>query len=242
MKCPKCGAWNAAYLPKCTQCGAPLPNAPEGPAAWEESLHKKKPSLEITTFDEKDEWSEAKPDAPEKEPGFDPEELDRAQLTDELEDLKKRREDGKKRIRQMRQQADSIRRSIQEAQIVRPIPEADDLSAGYSGDSAAIRRRQEQKQAAYTRPDAEDAPPEDEYGYFGDPAHEHPLAYDDDDPHAPIYYDGYTPDPGDQGALTDDEYMPRRVQTRPAYAEQDARGPGKRRKSPLRVLLSLIHI
>ena len=49
MKCPKCGAWNAAYLPKCTQCGAPLPNAPEGPAAWEESLHKKKPSLEITT-------------------------------------------------------------------------------------------------------------------------------------------------------------------------------------------------
>ena len=88
MKCPKCGAWNAAYLPKCTQCGAPLPNAPEGPAAWEESLHKKKPSLEITTFDEKDEWSEAKPDAPEKEPGFDPEELDRAQLSDELEDLK----------------------------------------------------------------------------------------------------------------------------------------------------------
>ena len=153
MKCPKCGAWNAAYLPKCTQCGAPLPNAPEGPAAWEESLHKKKPSLEITTFDEKDEWSEAKPDAPEKEPGFDPEELDRAQLTDELEDLKKRREDGKKRIRQMRQQADSIRRSIQEAQIVRPIPEADDLSAGYSGDSAAMFRWLQPWLWMLTRPD-----------------------------------------------------------------------------------------
>ncbi|MFR5796535.1 MAG: hypothetical protein ACLUI3_13995 [Christensenellales bacterium] len=88
---------------------------------------------------------QAKPDAPE-EPGFDPEELDRAQLADELEDLKASR-GRQKRIRQMRQQADSIRRSIQEAQIVRPIPEADDLSAGYSGDSAAIRRRQEQKQA-----------------------------------------------------------------------------------------------
>ena len=81
-----------------------------------------------------------------------------------------------------------------------------------SGDSAAIRRRQEQKQAAYTRPDAEDAPPEDEYGYFGDPAHEHPLAYDDDDPHAPIYYDGYTPDPGDQGALTDEEFAQKKAE------------------------------
>ena len=149
MKCPKCGAWNAAYLPKCTQCGAPLPKAEEGPAAWEESLHQKKPSLEVTTFDEKDELSatEQKPQD-EETAGFDPEKLDRADLTDELEDLKKRREQGKKRIRQMQQQADRVRRSIQEAQIVRPIPESDDLSAGYSGDSAAIRRRQQQKQTA----------------------------------------------------------------------------------------------
>ena len=95
MKCPKCGAWNATYLPKCTQCGAPLPNAPEGPPRGKNPCTRKKPSLEITTFDEKDEWNEVKPDAPEKESSFDPEELDRAQLTDELEDLKKRREDGK---------------------------------------------------------------------------------------------------------------------------------------------------
>ena len=51
MKCPKCGAWNAAYLPKCTQCGAPLPQKEDGPAAWEESLYKKKPSLEVTMAD-----------------------------------------------------------------------------------------------------------------------------------------------------------------------------------------------
>ncbi|MFQ9805588.1 MAG: hypothetical protein ACLR07_03335 [Christensenellales bacterium] len=95
MKCPKCGAWNAAYLPKCTQCGAPLPQKEDGPAAWEESLYKKKPSLEVTTFDEKEELSASEQKPQSDDAGFDPEELNRADLTDELEDLKKRREDGK---------------------------------------------------------------------------------------------------------------------------------------------------
>ena len=34
--------------------------------------------------------------------------------------------------------------------------------------------------------------------------------------------------------------MPRRVQTRPAYTEQDTRGSGKRRKSPLRIILTVL--
>ena len=104
----------------------------------------------MTTFDEKEELSASEQQPQSADAGFDPEELNRADLTDELEDLKKRREDGKKRIRQMKEQADRVRRSIQEAQIVRPMPESDELSSGYSGDSAAMRRRQQQKQTAYT--------------------------------------------------------------------------------------------
>lgn len=93
------------------------------PRRVEESLYKKKPSLEVTTFDEKEELS----GIPSKsrsltDAGFEPEELNRADLNRRLEDLKKRRENGKKRIRQMKEQADRVRRSIQEAQIVRPIP------------------------------------------------------------------------------------------------------------------------
>ena len=85
----------------------------------------------------------------------------------------------------MKQQADNVRRSIQEAQIVRPIPESDEMSAPYAGDYAAIRHRQQQKQAAYTSTrESGDRPPQDDYGYFGDSAHERPLTYDDDDPHA----------------------------------------------------------
>ncbi|MGN0760000.1 MAG: hypothetical protein ACI4MU_12485, partial [Candidatus Ventricola sp.] len=52
------------------------------------------------------------------------------------------------------------------------------------------------------------------------------------------YYDGYTPDSGDQGALTDEEYMPRRIQTRSslenAYETFDA---GTRRTHRVRNLI-----
>lgn len=244
MKCPQCGAWNASYMPKCAKCGAPLPENADSPAVWEESMHKKKPSLQVTQFDEKDDFSVSgqTPSANADSESFDPDDLNRAELTDELEQLQKRREEGKKRIRQMKQQADRVRRSIQEAQIVRPIPESDEMSARYAGDRAAIRHRQQQKQAAYTAPEENrDVPPQDDYGYFGNPTHERPLTYDDDDPHAPIFYDGYTPESGDQGALTDDEYMPRRVQTHVSRQEYTpSHGPAKRKKGALRIILGIL--
>ena len=41
MKCPRCGAWNRASLPRCFQCGAPL--------AEEESAHQQNWKQEMGT-------------------------------------------------------------------------------------------------------------------------------------------------------------------------------------------------
>lgn len=253
MKCRQCGAWNQAYLPRCVKCGAPLFGNTQKPRVWEEAMHEKKPSLQITQFESDEDLSSAASVQPPNE-SFDPENVDRAELTDEIEALKKRREEGAQRIAQMKEQAERVRKSIRSAQIIRPAPEVEDMPASYAGDSAAIRRRQQQRQARYTREIPQDtarkeedaagfAPQEaldNEYGYFGNPSYERPITYDDDDPHAPIFYDGYTPESGDQGALTDDEYMPRRVQNRAVREElYESDSARHRRRSPVRTLLKL---
>lgn len=209
-------------------------------------MHKKKPSLQVVQFDPEDETPVVP--GPDRDEAFDPDELDRADLTDEMEALKARREEGSRRIAQMKDQASRVRRSIQEAQVVRPVPEVSDRPA-YDGDGVVIRRRQQARQTQYAE-NLDDEAPEaqsgaqdacDSYGYFGDPA-ETPLTYvDDNETDAPIYYDGYTPDSGDQGALTDEEYMPRRIQTRAAREDAyETLGAGRRKKNrAARIVLTL---
>ena len=35
MKCPRCGAWNQAFLPKCVKCGTPLEENSLKTKSWE---------------------------------------------------------------------------------------------------------------------------------------------------------------------------------------------------------------
>lgn len=243
MKCPHCGAWNRAYLPKCSQCGFILEgNDSQKQASWEEAMHSKKPSLQVVQFEDGEESIPAS----SKDAAYDPDELDRAQLRDELEELDRRRASGRKHIDQMKTQAERVRRSIRETEIIRPLPEEDD-SAARLADSAATQRRRQARQERYVSSGEEEInrddgyESEESYGYFGDSAYERPLAYDDDNAQAPVYYDGYAPESGDQAALTGEEYMPRRVQPRARREEMfESVNSGRRRRSKaFRILLSL---
>ena len=62
-----------------------------------------------------------------------------------------------------------------------------------------------------------------------------PLAYSDNDQSAPYYYDGYIPEANEQSALTDEDYMPRRIQTRAALEDSyDSFNAASRRSHRLR--------
>ena len=213
MKCPHCGAWNQAYLPKCVGCGKPLVGNTQEIKSWEEDLHKKKPSLQVVQFEHGE--SDVRLDD-ESDERFDPEQLDNTALTDEIEELKARRREGAERIEQLKHHAERVKKSLRETEIILPTPEPGDAPSAYAGDSAAIRRRQVTKQGMYTQhdnPEYADAQDHEPFGYFTDPGAERPLSYTDDDQDAPYYYDGYTPDAGDHAAMTDEDYMPRRIQT-----------------------------
>lgn len=219
MKCPYCGAWNKAYLPKCVGCGKPLIGNTQEIKPWEESLHKKKPSLQVAQFEHGE--TDVQLDT-QTEERFDPEYLDNAALTDEIEELKARRNEGAERIRQLKHQAQRVRQSLRETEIILPVSEPGDAPSAYAGDSAAIRRRQASKQNLYTQDadsTADDVQNQEPFGYFTEPGAERPLSYTDDDQDAPYYYDGYTPDTGDHAAMTDEDYMPRRIQTRAAMED-----------------------
>ena len=246
MKCPHCGAWNQAYLPKCIKCGSTLEENMLQIKSWEEDMHKKKPSLQIAQFEDGEDDIRLSSVPQDR---YDPENYDQAGLSDEIEELKQRRKEGAERLAQMKQQAERVRRSINEAEIILPVPEPEDTTFAYAADPAVIRRRQQVRQDIYhqsaiqddavsdTRPSLSRSDDPDS----GEVTKERPLTYTDDDQDAPYYYDGYTPETGDLESMANEEYMPRRIQTRASLDDSYASFDSTARRSH-RLRITLIKI
>lgn len=177
-------------------------------------MHKKKPSLEVTEFDEHD--TQINPPAPDVEPMYDPDHVVRSDLTDELEQLAYRRQRGRSRLDQMKNQAERVRRSMQEVEIIRPQSETDDAAVS---DETVIRHRQQLRQEEYTSNASPASEFEQTRSNFSDTIHEQPIAYDDSDPHAPYYYDGYEAE--DESHVSEDADHPRRVQSKATRRESE---------------------
>lgn len=84
MKCPNCGSWNKASLPRCMRCGTPLHPSPDAEPAWKSELKDDK-GREYIRVDESGEV-ETTPDS-------------RDQLAQEMAELKQRKATGASRQR-----------------------------------------------------------------------------------------------------------------------------------------------
>ena len=91
MKCPQCGAWNRASLPRCMKCGAELPQEASARPNWQQRLNTGDRPREYQRVNEDGELNTA-PDA-------------RDVLADEMVELKKRKARGTLQQRRLRQES-----------------------------------------------------------------------------------------------------------------------------------------
>lgn len=91
MKCPNCGQWNRASLPRCQRCGEPLEDVRPQSPDWKASLGDDRRGKEYIRVDEDGEIQQA-PD-------------ERDQLAQEMSDLKKRKAEGVRQQRKLRQES-----------------------------------------------------------------------------------------------------------------------------------------
>ena len=92
MKCPECGQWNRASMPHCTKCGVPLNIDEVSKLQWKDTLKDGAPSTAYLRADEFGQM-DATPDA-------------RDQLAREMQDFKKRKQEGAELQNRMRGKAD----------------------------------------------------------------------------------------------------------------------------------------
>ena len=229
MKCPACGAWNRAYMPICVKCGAPLPEEKPEKADWEDALHEKKPSLRITKFEEGE-----KENAPPELAPYDPEAYDPAGLTDEIEALERRRDEGERRMEALRRQIGEARRSIQEAEVIRPREERTPAPA--------------ENENAGTSPEDGNRPGESETGTVYPPPslprrrrpeQAEEYRFDNRRTDVPAYVDGYDPEDGINPEDAD-VLLGRPGSRRSSGLSVEEQGPGKKKKN--RVLRGLLFL
>lgn len=91
MKCPQCGAWNRASLPRCMKCGAELPQEASVRPNWQQRLNTGDRPREYQRVNEDGELNTA-PD-------------ERDVLADEMVELKKRKAQGTLQQRRLRQES-----------------------------------------------------------------------------------------------------------------------------------------
>ena len=184
MKCPNCGAWNRAYLPNCVKCGVPLPEEAPEKADWEDALHEKKPSLRITKYEE----GEKEGALPEPAP-YDPEAYTPEGLADELEALARRRDEGERRMETLRRQLGEARRSVQEAEVIRP-REEEPRRAGSRRVAAPREEERREEEESTGTVYAAPVPPRRQNESV------EKFRFDDRRTDVPVYVDGYDPEDG----------------------------------------------
>ena len=218
MKCPHCGYWNKASFPRCFSCGEPLDeNAAARPPRWTRELRDAQADKTYLRYDETlpDSVAQEKLDETAVSPDA------QTELVDSLEELDHRRRRGTQYLQNMRERARSAQEAVASAPVIRPMPEDDpprEEAPETPAPSEPVSRRQRRRvsqymDAVHSSPASDDpaqppVPPRrarptgDPYN---DPQMQPQYIFDDDDPNAPVLYDGYEQPRSekDVGAYTD---------------------------------------
>ncbi len=144
MKCPQCGQWNRASLPRCVRCGAELPREEAEKPAWRDTLADDQSGKEYLRVDEDGQVND------------DPDSRD--VLAEEMSALKQRKDIGTEKLRTLRQyrarhSADHAAPvvHVEEAAFTAPQEKAEEEEAPAHGRSGRGRKARETSQVENPR-------------------------------------------------------------------------------------------
>ena len=232
MKCPTCGQWNKADLPRCFSCGTALIGATGAPRAWQDALRDEEPDARYIQYEEGAMPAVAVQDEPQRS---------EEDLGVEMDRLKQRRQIGEEQLAKLRQHARQAQHALANAPILEPLPEDSpfavetptfepaqdvrmpleeraylDAMSGMPADAPAARAPRNRRTARVLPPQPpQPSQPQDWRGHT-DAAYraQRDFIYTDDQ-NAPVLYDGYSASPSDE------QYGARGMDPDPMVAERD---------------------